>query len=288
LTEKDVMRLALKYGRSIVANAQIYDYIRERIDRPFGFEISLDETKEKTREKDLIFYLKEWKLLGRHVDFIAPNIGFKKRTDFYGDLGELCEHVSRLAAIARSFDVLLSIHSGSGTTPYSSKGRGTYKALLDATKGRLKYKVSGVYYELLLQILASFPKGSKERKLYDLIFDSVYDFLKKEIKRKGKLASPLLEKQLLSFEEQVKKGKIERRDPRAKFFRFNSYIALNLRNKQGVRYLRESLVRIYEKNPELRKMVDQEVEKITLRLIDGLRFGNNIEEVAFDSNSSIS
>ncbi|MGQ9469287.1 MAG: tagaturonate epimerase family protein [Nitrososphaerales archaeon] len=289
LMEKDVMRLALKYGKSIAANAQIYDYIKERIDRPFGFEISLDETKEKTREKDLIFYLREWKFLGRNVDFVAPNIGFKKRTDFHGDLNELYKHVARLATIAKSFGALLSIHSGSGTTPYSSKGKGTYGALLKATEGRLKYKISGVYYELLLQILASFPKGSKERKLYDLIFDSVYDFLMQEVKRKGKLASPLLEKQLLSYKYQVKDGKIEKRDPRAKFFRFNSYLALNLRNKRGVRHLRDGLVEVYEKRPELRKIVDQEVEKLTIRLIDGLHFNNNVLEMdqsCFSSSNS--
>jgi hypothetical protein len=279
LTKEDVMRFALKYEKSIEVNAQIYDYIKKKIDRPFGFEISLDETKEKTGFKDLIFYLNEWKLSARHVDFVAPNIGFKKRMDFYGNLNELRDRVSRLDAIARYFGALLSIHSGSGTTPYSSKGRGTYKALLDATNGQLKYKISGVYYELLLQKLASFSRGSKERKFYNLIFDSVYDFLNKEVRRRGKLASPILERQLLSYKKNVREGKIERRDPRAKFFRFNSYLALNFRNERGIRYIREGLVRMYKQDQFLKKTIDEEVERLTLRLIDGLHFSNNVEDV---------
>ncbi|MBO3803572.1 MAG: hypothetical protein JTT11_06830 [Candidatus Brockarchaeota archaeon] len=288
LKKTDVMRLALKYRKSIGANAQIYDYVKGRIGKPFGFEISLDETKEKTKEKDLIFYLNEWKFSGRHADFVAPNIGFKKRMDFRGNLKELRERVARLDAIARHHGALLSIHSGSGTTPYSSKGPGTYRALLEATGGRLKYKISGVYYELLLQILASFARGTRQRKLYNLVFDSVFDFLVEEVKSKGPLYSPLLEKQLLNYCRGVREGRVEKRDPRAVFFRFNSYLALNLRDKRGKRYLRDGLVTMYERDRALRKTVDREVERLTLRLIDGLRFCNNVEEVRSRSSLPIS
>jgi len=279
-TETEVMRLALRYGRSIDVGGQIYNYIVERIGRPFGFEISLDEAKGETKEKDLLFYLNEWKSSGRHVDFVAPNIGFKKRTDFHGDLRRLERRVSRLSEISRSFGALLSIHSGSGTTPYSGKGRGTYRALLRGSGGGLKYKISGVYYELLLQVLASSPPRSKERALYNRIFDAVLEFLEGQVAGKGPLASKLLEGQLAAYRRGVREGRVERRNPRATFYRFNSYLALALRDGEGRRYLRDGLVGLYERHPTIRRKVDTEAERLTLRLLDGLRFGNNIREVA--------
>jgi len=277
-TETEVMRLALRYGRSIDVGGQIYNYIVERIGRPFGFEISLDEAKEETKEKDLLFYLNEWKSSGRHVDFVAPNIGFKKRTDFHGDLRRLERRVARLSEISRSFGALLSIHSGSGTTPYSGKGRGTYGALLRGSGGNLKYKISGVYYELLLQVLASTPPRSKERRLYNQIFDAVLEYLKEQVSKGRPLSSQLLGRQLSAYERGVREGRAERRDPRAVFFRFNSYLALALRDGKGRRYLREGLVGLYGRDPSIRRKVDVETERLTTRLLDGLHFGNNIKE----------
>jgi len=279
-TETEVMRLALRYGRSIDVGGQIYNYIVERIGRPFGFEISLDEAKGETKEKDLLFYLNEWRSSGRHVDFVAPNIGFKKRTDFHGDLRRLERRVSRHSEISRSYGALLSIHSGSGTTPHSGKGRGTYRALLRGSGGGLKYKISGVYYELLLQVLASSPPRSKERALYNQIFDAVLEFLEGQVAERGPLASKLLEGQLAAYRRGVREGRVERRDPRTTFFRFNSYLALALRDGRGRRYIREGLVGLYERGPTIRRKVDAEAERLTLRLLDGLRFGDNIREVA--------
>jgi len=278
-TETEAMRLALRYGKSMAVGGQIYDYIEERIGRPFGFEISLDETKEETKEMDLLFYLNEWKSFGRRVDFVAPNIGFKKRTDFHDDLRKLERRVARLSEISRSFGVLLSIHSGSGTTPYSGKGQGTYRALLRGSGRDLKYKISGVYYELLLQVLASFPPKSKERRLYNRIFDAVLEYLEGQVAKEGPLASQLLERQLSAYGCGVREGKVERRDPRAVFFRFNSYLALALRDGKGRRYLREGLVGLYERDTSIRRKVDTETEKLTIRLLDGLRFRNNLRGV---------
>jgi hypothetical protein len=280
ITETKAMRLALRYGRSIAVSGQIYDYIGEGMGRPFGFEISLDETKERTEEEELLYYLSEWKSTGRHVDFVAPNIGFRKRTDFHGDLRSLEGRVARLSEIARSFGAFLSIHSGSGTTPYSGKGRGTYGALLRGSGGDLKYKISGVYYELLLQILASHPPRSKERELYNRIFDAVYGYLtEQQVAKDGPLASNLLERQISAYRRGVKGGRLSRRTPRAVFFRFNSYLALNLRDERGRRYLRDGLVGLYRDNPSLRTKVDEEAERLTTRLLDGLGYGNNVQEI---------
>ncbi len=278
--ENEIMRLSLKFKDSLKISKEIYDYIKGKMGKPFGFEIAFDETIEETKDKEMLFYLNEWINLGAHVNYIAPNIGFKKRMDFHGDLKKLEEKVSKLAAIAKNYNALLSIHSGSGTSPYSGKGPGTYKALLKATKGELKYKISGVYYELLMEILSSFPLKSEERKLYNRIFDEVYDFLSKQIIEGGPLASPLLKKQIERYKKEVKNGIRKRRDPRALFFRFNSYLALNFRDKNGKRYFRDELVYLYNKDKKFQEIVDKEVEKLTLRLINGLNFNKNINKLS--------
>jgi hypothetical protein len=275
LDKLEVMKLSLKFKESIRVTKEIYEYIKNKMKESFGFEISLDETYEKTREEELLFYLNEWKLGGGTLDFVAPNIGFKKRKDFRRSLDELEERVEKLAAIAKAYKTLLSIHSGSGTTPYSGKGRRTYKALSEATGGKLKYKISGVYIELVFEILASFPTGSAERRLYERIFDEVYSYLLDQVEKKGKLTSKLLRDQLKGYKKAVEERKSKLRDSRASFFRFNSYLALNFRDKKGRRYFRDKIVGLYRTNKGFREGVDREVEKLTSRLIKGLDFVNN-------------
>jgi len=279
LSEKEVMRLALKFRESIRINREIYDYIIRRMRKPFGFEISLDETRELTREVETLFYLSEWGASGARVDFLAPNIGFLKRRDYRGDLEKLRDRVSKQAAIARKFGALLSIHSGSGTSPYSGKGRGTYAVLLQATGGELKYKISGVYMELLFEILASYPARSPERSLYDAIFDAVHEYVRKDLESGGSLSSPLVRRQLQRYDRAVKAGAVTRRSSRAEFFRFNSFLALNLRDAAGRRVYREQLVKLYREGAELRRRIDNEVERLTVRLIRGLHFENNVDKL---------
>ncbi|MHA1231466.1 MAG: tagaturonate epimerase family protein [Candidatus Helarchaeota archaeon] len=272
--ETDVKILELKFRKSLEISKIIYDYIQEKIDRPFGFEISLDETKELTQEKELHFYLNEWTKLGCKVGFIAPNIGFKKRSDYVGDITELKRKVEWLAAIAKKYNVLLSIHSGSGTNPYSGKGPNTYEALLEATNNSLKYKISGVYYELLLEILEKEKTGTPARTLFERIFDEVLKFLEEQIKRKTSLATSLLESQLRDYYN-YKRETGQHYNSRADFFRYNSYLALNFRDESGERYFRNELVSLYNNDNELKSLIDKEVEELTDRLIHGLNFVNN-------------
>jgi len=278
ISEVQAMRLALKFQRSLEINARIYDYCRERLgDRPFSFEISLDETADMTGPRETLFYLAEWKAMGLPCQYFAPNIGFGKRADFRGDMGELEARVRRHHAIAQGVSgALLSIHSGSGTTPHSGKGRGTYDALLAGTGGDLKYKISGVYFELLLEMLAALPARSEGRRLYNRIFDEALRLLRREVRQGGPLAQPLLISQLEKYDRAIKRNPKKRRDPRADFFRFNSYLALNLRDDEGRRFFRDALVELIEDDAALRERFDAEVEALTLRLIDGLHFENNL------------
>jgi tagaturonate epimerase len=275
-TEMEAMRLALKYQASLAVNLELFKRIQKHMRRPFSFEISMDETEGLTPLPDAFFYLREWTRRGAPVDYFAPNLGFKKRADYDGDLSALEARARKLHAVAASFDgALLSIHSGSGTSPYSGKGRGTYGALLRATGGRLKYKISGVYYELLLELLAARPKGTPERKLFEEIFANSFLRCVEEWMDRGPLATPLLEKQIEAFSGFLNRARRNFFPPRADFFRFHSYLALNLRDARQRRFLRNSLVKLYRTRPALRREVDREVQALTERLIHGLRFEKN-------------
>ena len=282
ISPTQAMRLALKFHRSLQINGEVYSYCKQALgDREFSFEISLDETADMTDPRETLFYLTEWKAMGLPCQYFAPNVGFGKRADFTGDMAGLQRRVRQHHAIAQAVcGALLSIHSGSGTTPCSGKGPGTYEAILAGTGGEVKYKISGVYFELLLEMLADLSTRNEGRKLYERIFDEVYELLSKQIREGGPLAQPLLIAQMNRYEGAIRRspgGKRGRkRDPRADFFRFNSYLALNLRDKRGKRYFRDALIALVKDNDGFRTRFDAEVEVLTLRLIDGLDFANNL------------
>ena len=248
----------------------------KKIRRPFGIEVAFDELPELTKEKDLYFYLRELWDRGLSIDFIAPNIGFKKRKDYEGDLVELRDRVERLSSIARSFGTLLSFHSGSGSGPFTGKGKGVYEALLEATGENLKYKVSGVYIELLFKIMESYPKGTRPRNLYERVFEDVYNYLKDCVEEERELSSPLLKRMIKEYEDRGKPTNSE--EPIFKYF---SFISLNLRDSSGRRYLREEIVNMYEEDENFREKFDKEVERLTLHMIEGLNFIDNVKRLSW-------
>ncbi|RLE85415.1 MAG: hypothetical protein DRJ41_01260 [Thermoprotei archaeon] len=274
-----VMRLALKYGKSLEAIVKLYEMLKEMVSWDFGIEVALDEMPDITRPDELLFYLRELWEMRVPVDYVAPNVGFEKKQDYRGDLQILRDRVERLSAVAKAFGAILSFHSGSGSDPYSGKGPGIYELLREATGDSIKYKVSGIYYELLMYILASYPKETPQRELYEEIYDSVIEYLNREVESQGPLDSPVLRKQLKEYHERIMKGG-DRYDPKADVFRYYSFIALNLRNEEGRRKFREKIVNIYESDEDFKRIVDREVEGLTLRLIDGLGFFGNIEKIS--------
>ncbi len=278
ISELQAMRLALKFQESLKINTQIYRYCKKKLRRrPFSFEISLDETADVTHPRETLFYLTEWQAMGLPCHYFAPNIGFGKRADFRGDMAALEVRVRQHHAIAQGVaGALLSIHSGSGTTPYSGKGKGTYEAILAGTGGSVKYKISGVYFELLMEMLAVLSARSEGRKLYNQIFDAVLKLLKAEAREHGPLAQPLVIEQLKRYEKQVARNPKRKRFPRADFFRFNSYLALNMRDAAGKRCFREAIVRYVKSDKAFRARFDEEVKALTLRLIDGLQMSDNL------------
>ncbi len=270
INKERAIKLALKYRHSVNINARLFEEISSRMKHPFAWEISLDETEKPTPPADLFIFLGLWKMKGLPCDYVAPNVGFQKREDFTGDMEMFRNRVRALNAVADLYGSMLSFHSGSGATPYSGKGQGVYETILEATGGKLKYKISGVYYELLIELLAGHKKGTDARILYELIHKEVMDFLRKQIETKGPLHSELLKKQISTYDQAKQEF-----DPRAECFRYNSFLALNFRDQKGRRYYRERLIRLYLDDLKLKKQVDQEVEALTSRLIEGLKFANN-------------
>lgn len=273
LRESEVVRIALKLRKALEVLEKLHEIVRKHVDWQVGFEIAFDETPHLTRPEELLFLMEELRLRGLQPDFVAPNIGFEKRADYRGDLSELRNRVARLAAIAHSYGALLSFHSGSGSNPWSGKGRGVYEALLEATGRKLKYKVSGVYYELLLNILSRQPPGSRARRLYEELYQAVVDFLRDQVRWRRELYSETLARQLEEYETLASRGEIY--PLHAEVFRHYSFVALNLR-VDGRRVFRESLVELYREDERLRKIIDREVAELTLRLVDGLKFSGNI------------
>jgi len=274
-SEDEVKRLAVKYWRSIEGVEKVLDIIRENTPWEFGVEIAFDETPGLTRPKEMLFFLNELWERGINVDYIAPNVGFEKKQDYRGSVAELYKRVDEAAAVALRYGALLSFHSGSGSSPWSGKGPGVYEALLSATGGRLKYKVSGVYYELLLEIMAAQPRGSRARALYEEIYEEVIRYVRREVEDKGPLYSGVLVRQLEDYDRLVERLG-DRYPPWADVFRYYSFLALNIR-KRGRRVYREGIVELYEEDGLFRSLVDRGVEELTSRLIEGLEFGGNIE-----------
>jgi hypothetical protein len=55
-----------------------------------------------------------------------------------------------------------------------------------------------------------------------------------------------------------------------------------LRDKAGKRYIKDQLVDLYENDSGLRRIVDREVKGLTLRLIDGMNFADNLPHTRTD------
>jgi hypothetical protein len=196
-------RLAVKFGRSLKLNEELYDYIaavksRQESRTTFDFEPSLDEAETLTTPDELRFYMHWLKARGRPAQLVPPNLGFKKRQaypetleqlgvyvhhkmwpelaprvtrQFRGKpLAELGARVNQLAEVAREFDGTLSIHSGSG------KQRSVLAEIGRATGGRFNYKISGELQLQLFDVLSEQPRDSAERALYDRMVDRALTF----------------------------------------------------------------------------------------------------------------
>lgn len=193
-SKNEIQRLAVKFGRSLQVNADLFDAIRRAkistgLNRTFDFEPSIDEADTLTTPAELFFYMHWLKSNGRPAQLVPPNLGFKKRQaypetavelaeyashklwpellprverEFGGDpIAELHARVKDLALLARHFNGTLSIHSGSG------KQAQVLNQIGRATNGRVNYKISGELQLQLFDVLSEQPERSASRSLYD-------------------------------------------------------------------------------------------------------------------------
>ena len=212
-SQEEILRLAVKFGRSIKLNEDLFDSIRaakagQGTGKEFDFEPSLDEAETLTTPKELLFYMHWLKAHGRPAQLVPPNLGFKKRQAYPGKmetttehgkgldeyshhkmwpelvpnvvrefqsqpLGELAARVAELAAVARYFDGTLSIHSGSG------KQAEVLQAIGRSTRGRVNYKISGELQLQLFDVLSEQPAGSPWRQLFERMANRARQFAEK-------------------------------------------------------------------------------------------------------------
>lgn len=206
LDREQIVRLAVKFGRSLRLNEELFDAIRAaKRGAEFDFEPSIDEAETLTTAAEMYFYMRWLSLRGRPAQLVPPNLGFKKRqaypvtmestvenglglrdyashkmwpelchrveTEFGGrPLSELGSRVRELAGVARLFDGTLSIHSGSG------KQAEVLEEIGHATQGRVNYKISGELQLQLLDVLFEQPADSPWKHLYNRMVARCYEF----------------------------------------------------------------------------------------------------------------
>jgi hypothetical protein len=209
-TREQVQRLAVKFGRSLKLNEELYDFIRrsragQKPFRSFDFEPSIDEAETLTTPEELVFYMHWLKARGRAAQLVPPNLGFKKRQAYpealksseaggigleeyaahkmwpellprvEGEFGgqpllELEARIRSLAAVARHYQGTLSVHSGSG------KQAAVLDIIGDASGRRVNYKISGELQLQLFDVLREQPEDSPWRSLYQRMVARTEDF----------------------------------------------------------------------------------------------------------------
>jgi len=242
-SEEDVMRLALKFMPSLAVSKKLFDHMSKAMKgKKFTFEPSLDETNRLTTPKELFFYLTESKQMGMPADLIAPNVGFRKREDYENNLGELRRRVRELSIVASNFGAILDFHSGSDKRPQ------VYRTISEACYGELKLKMSGVYQLLYFETLASFPRGTRERKLFERIWHYTFRYAKQKADE-GDATAQRQVKQILRKMSRMRENHAKyKSSPKDDFFRYYSFIAVAGKRKNGQRLFRNSLYRLAQTN----------------------------------------
>jgi len=264
-TEEELMRLAIKFWDSRLANKKLHEHmVAAMMGKSFTFEISLDEAyKSLTTEKELFFCLAESDRMGMKADLIAPNVGFRKREDYDGDLAELENRVRRLATVASYFGAILDFHSG------SDKRLDVYRTISTATNGRLKLKMSGIFQLLFFETLASFRRGTEERKLFEQMWRYTLDYAKTKSRQGDETARRMLQEAKAGTANPTRAKPIFKGGPRDEFFRHYSFITVTAKNKAGRYIFRNTMYRVAEK-PKVADRYNRKVIELTIKVAKAL------------------
>ena len=117
ISEEELKRLAVKYLAAIRHTIHGYGLIKELMgEKPFDFEMSVDETETPTTPAAHFIIANELKKAGVHLTAMAPRfVGeFQKAIDYIGDLDEFRSQLRDHVVLAEHFGPYkISVHSGS-------------------------------------------------------------------------------------------------------------------------------------------------------------------------------
>jgi tagaturonate epimerase len=154
--EETLLRAAAKYGRAVAHIVTMYRHLQGLMgERPFDFEISVDETETPTSAHEHYYLAGELTRLGVTWHSLAPRfVGrFEKGVDYIGDLAELEADLARHAAVMQHFGgYKLSLHSGSdkfSIYPLAARHAG----------GLMHLKTAGTSYLEALRVVAEVEPG---------------------------------------------------------------------------------------------------------------------------------
>jgi hypothetical protein len=162
--ESSLLRAAAKYGWAVAHIATMYRHLKSLMgNRPFDFEVSVDETDSPTSMHEHYYLAVEMRRLGVEWVSLAPRfVGrFEKGVDYIGDMDELDRCLAEHATVMKHFGgYKLSLHSGSDKFS-------VYPLAARYTGGLVHLKTAGTSYLEALRVWA---------KVDPALFREILDF----------------------------------------------------------------------------------------------------------------
>jgi hypothetical protein len=175
IDRETVWRAASKYGHAVGRTVEMYRHVKGRMgDRPFDFEVSVDETESPTSLMEHFYIASELRRLGVRWTSLAPRFvgSFEKGVDYIGSLSDFSEEFARHADVARRLGPYkLSLHSGSDKfSIYGIAARLTTYDGIDSQGPLIHLKTAGTSYLEALRTVARVNSGLF-REILDLARD---------------------------------------------------------------------------------------------------------------------
>jgi len=154
-----IWRAAGKYGHAVARTVEMFRHINGRMgDRPFDFEVSVDETESPTSVMQHFYIASELRRLGVRWTSLAPRFigSFEKGVDYIGSLRDFADEFARHAEVARRLGPYkLSLHSGSDKfSIYAIAARLTTCDGIDNQGPLIHLKTAGTSYLEALRTVA--------------------------------------------------------------------------------------------------------------------------------------
>ena len=166
VSEEDLLRAAVKYGRAIAHTVMLYRHLVEKMSgTAFELEMSVDETATPTSPAEHAYVASELKRLGVKWVSLAPRfVGeFEKGVDYIGDLARFEDAFAKHVQIARHLGPYkISLHSGSDKFSI-------YPVAARAAGELVHVKTAGTSYLEALRAIAGIDPGLF-REIVDFAF----------------------------------------------------------------------------------------------------------------------